>query len=343
MEVKEMYWLEEIGQEYNNLVGKKCANLGEVTKIGLPVPRGFALSVKAEERFLRETNVDRKIKQFLAQRGGKIQSIKEFEEVSQALRQIMETQVMPQDMREAIVLYYDLLCEQCGVDAAVSVRSAGTVSHPGQYETYLNVKGRNEVLRKVVRVWSSIYNARTLAALNQKELPAWDSPPIGVCILGMVDAKAAGVCFTVDPTTGDEYRMMIEANLGLGESVVSGAGIPDRFIVDKQDLKVIEKCLGRKEKWVIATDKGVVHEEIPLSEQSKLCLEDQEISKICELSKRLESHFGIPQDVEWAVDKSSPAPNNIVILQTRPQVGIPEKKTATDKILDGMIDLLKFS
>jgi pyruvate,water dikinase len=323
-------------------VGKKSANLGEVIKTGLPAPCGFSLSVKAEERFLRETNADKEIRQFLAECEGKVPGFKQCEEVSHRLRQIVETKEIPQDMREAIISYYDRLCEQCGVDAAVSVRSAGTVSHPGQYETYLNVKGRNEVLQKVIMVWSSIYNARTIAAVNQKGLPAWDSPPIGVCILRMVDAQAAGVCFTVDPTTGDEYRMLIEANWGLGESVVSGAAIPDRFIVDKRDLKVIEKSLGLKEKRVIATDKGVIQEEVPLYEQSKFCLEDHEIAKICELSKKLESHFGTPQDVEWAVDRSLPPSDNIIILQTRPQVGIPEKRTATDKIIDLMIRKLEY-
>lgn len=334
-----IYWLEEIGQEHSDLVGKKCANLGEMTKMGLPVPRGFSLSGKTEERFLRETNADQEIRQFLTKFGGKMHGLKQYEEASRGLRQIVEAKEMPKEMRETITSYYDLLCQRCGSEVAVSVRSAGTVSHPGQYETYLNVKGRDEVLQKIVKVWSSIYNTRTIAALNRKGILVEDSPPIGVCVLELVDAHCAGVGFTCDPVSGDSSKIVIEGNWGLGESVVSGALTPDKFILDKNTLNIIERAIGVKQMRVVATDKGVGEQETPPDKQSIPCLSDDEVMRIAELAKALEVHFGGPQDMEWVISSTFPSPNNIFLLQTRPVAGIKAKETpsSTSKVIDEMI------
>ncbi len=153
MKEKWIYWLGEIGKEHNDLVGKKCANLGEMTKMGLPVPLGFCLSVKAQEMFLKETHADKEIKESLIKFADLPKGLKQFEELSQKLRQIVESREMPIGMQEIITSYYDQLCQRRGTLVAVSVRSAGTVSHPGQYETYLNVKGKEELLDKVIRVF----------------------------------------------------------------------------------------------------------------------------------------------------------------------------------------------
>jgi pyruvate,water dikinase len=332
---KWIFWLEEVGQEHNDLVGKKCANLGEMTKMGLPVPRGFSLSLEAEGRFLRETKADQEIRQFLAQSGGKVHGLKQYEEASRGLRQIVQTKEVPQDMRDTIMSYYDLLCDRCGAEVAVSVRSAGTVSHPGQYETYLNVKGRDEVLHKVVKVWSSIYNTRTIASLARKGLPVWDSPPIGVCVLELVNARCAGVGFTCDPVSGNPSQMMIEGNWGLGESVVSGTMIPDKYIVDKNTLNIIEKVIGDKQIQVVATDKGATEQETPPEKQGMSCLSDDEVVRIAELAKALEAHFGVPQDIEWAISDNFTSPDNIFLLQTRPVAGIKVKpQSPTTRVID---------
>jgi pyruvate,water dikinase len=339
MAEKWIFWFEEIGQEHNGLVGKKCANLGEMTKMGLPVPRGFALSVKAHERFLRETNADQDIRQFLTKFGGKVHGIKQYEEASKGLRQIVDTKEIPKDMRETIESYYDQLCDRLGAEVAVSVRSAGTVSHPGQYETYLNVRGRDEVLGKVKRVWSSIYNARTLSALDRKGLPVEDSPPIGICVPELVNARCAGVGFTCDPISGDLSKVVIEGNWGLGESVVSGTLIPDSYTVDKNSLKIIERAIGDKTMQVVATDKGAVEQETPPDKQSMSCLSDEEVVRIAELAKALEEHFGHPQDMEWTISVDFPPPDNIFLLQTRPVAGIKAKEppSSTSRLIDEMI------
>jgi pyruvate,water dikinase len=342
MEVREVYWLEEIGKEYNDIVGKKSANLGEALKVaGIQTPPGFAISIRAYERFISETGLEKEINQHLQQNlpaGSGPANLKQLEEVSLALRNIVESREMPLALRETIASYYRALCDKCGAtDVAVSVRSAGVKSHPGQYETYLNVGGAEQVVEKVIKVWSSIYNTRSVSAAIRQAIPVDKCPPVGVCILKMVPARAAGVCLTVHPVTGDETKALIESNWGLGESVVSGRVTPDKFVVDKREMKLIERTPGHKVKRVVMRGQEVSEEEVPADERGKLSLSDEEVIEIVALAKKLESHFGVPQDVEWAIDSGLPVHENIILLQTRPQVGIPEKKSATDKIIDRMI------
>lgn len=342
MKDREVYWLEEIGQEYNEIVGKKSANLGEALKVaGIQAPPGFVISVRAYKRFISETGIEKEIRQYLRQNvpeGIDPADLEQLEQVSLVLRNIVESRGMPPVLKETLASHYRVLCDKCGAtDVAVSVRSAGFKSHPGQYETYLNVKGAEQVLQKVIKVWSSIYNTRSISAAIRQAMPVDKCPPVGVCILKMVPARAAGVCLTVHPTTGDETKALIESNWGLGESVVSGSVTPDKFVVDRIEMQVIERTPGQKEKRVVMRDQGVGEEEVPAEERGKLSLSDEEAIDIVALAKKMESHFGVPQDVEWAIDDSLPAGENVVLLQTRPQVGIPEKKSATDKIIDMMI------
>jgi len=342
MEDRGVYWLEEIGQEHNDIVGKKSANLGEALKVaGIQGPPGFAISVGAYNKFINETNIDQEIQQYLRQNvpdGIGPGDLEQLEQVSLALRNIVESRDMPPSLKETISSHYRALCDKCGTtDVAVSVRSAGCKSHPGQYETYLNVKGAEQILEKIIKVWSSVYNTRSISATIRQAMPVGQCPPVGVCILKMVPARAAGVCLTVHPATGDETKALIESNWGLGESVVSGSVIPDKFVVDKREMQVIEKTPGQKEKRVVMREQGISEEEVPADDRGKLSINDEETIDIVTLAKKMESHFGVPQDVEWAIDGSLPARENVVLLQTRPQVGIPEKKSATDKIIDMMI------
>jgi pyruvate,water dikinase len=315
---KLIFWFKEIGQDDTELVGKKCANLGEMAKMGMPVPPGFCLSLKAQERFVKETNASQEMKQFLTKFKDGIHKIKEYEEASQGLRQILESKKMPRDMEETILSYYKALGGKSGTEVAVAVRSAGAKSHPGQYETYLNVRGGNELLSKIKMVWASIFNTRTIASLDRQHIPVENSPYIGVCILEMVNARCAGVGFTGDPMTGDLSKIIIEGNWGLGESVVSGAMTPDSYTVDKNTLKILQKKVGDKGIQVVTRDGQTVEEELPNEKRLGLCLNDEELVKIAEMAKALEDYFGTPQDMEWAISSDLTFPDNIFLLQTRP-------------------------
>lgn len=327
-------WFEGLGREDNDLVGKKCANLGEMTRMGLKVPPGFALSIDAYRDFMDMTGAIEEISKYLAM--AKPKDITQFNQSSADIRQILQSKAIPKEMEKVIALYYKELCRRCATEVPVSTRSSGPSSHPGQYETYLNVVGELDLFDKIKKVWSSTFNPRSLAFRSRNKM-SLVSGPIGVAVLKMVDAQAAGVIFTADPNTGNTRRMIIEANWGLGESVVSGDYTPDVYILDKEGLEIKERKLGPKCRYVTCKEAGVAEEELPAEKTSQFCLSDDEAREIGRLGKVLEEHFGKPQDVEWVVEEGVPLPESIVLLQTRPEV-IAKTKPPVDKIVDLMLD-----
>jgi pyruvate,water dikinase len=327
-------WFEELSLEDSDLVGKKCANLGEMTRMGLKVPPGFALSIDAYRDFMDMTGSIEEIRKYLDK--AKPKDIKQFNQSSAEIRQIVQSKAMPTEMEKTVVSYYRELCRKCDAEVPISTRSAGPSSHPGQYETYLNVIGDSDLVDKIKKVWASTFNPRSLTFRHRKKMPL-ESDPIGVAVLKMVNARAAGVIFTADPNTGDTGRMIIEANWGLGESVVSGDSTPDVYILDKESLEIKEKKLGPKCHYVTCQEVGVAEEELPPEKTGQFCLSDDEAREIGRLGKVLEEHFGKPQDVEWGVEEGVPLPESIVLLQTRPEV-IAKTRPPVDKIVDLMLD-----
>jgi pyruvate,water dikinase len=336
MSKKWIFWLEELGQEHKDLVGNKCANLGEMTKMGLRTPLGFALSVEAYKDFMSMTGAVQEIQEYLTKLANRPKDLKLFNESSVDIRQIVQSKAMPEEMRKTIVSYYKESCRRCNTaEVAVSTRSAGPVSHPGQYETYLNVTGESDLIDRIKKVWSSTFNPRSLAFRSRAGMPL-ESDPIGVAVLKMVNARAAGIIFTADPNTGDAARMTIEANWGLGESVVSGESTPDVYILGKETLEIREKKLGPKSRYITFKEVGVAEEDTPPEKCSTFCLSDEEAKEIGKLGKILENHFGVPQDAEWAIDEDLPFPESVILLQTRAEV-IAQTKSPVDQIVDLML------
>jgi pyruvate, water dikinase len=336
MAEKWLYWLEDLGKEQSDLVGKKCANLGEIAKVGLPVPHGFALSIDAYQLFMSVTGATDEMRSCIKGSQASLETIAGINELSNALRRIVESKPMPAEMEATILSHYQELCKRCcALDVAVSTRSAGAVSHPGQYETHLNVKGDSDLLDKIKKVWSSSFNPTSLSFRKQKGLPL-ESDPIGVAVLKMVNARSAGIIFTADPNTGDMGRMIIEANWGLGESVVGGESMPDTYLVDKNTLEVVERRLGTKLRCVLPTGQGVLDQETPEDKRCSFCLSDEELAEIAKAGVRLEERFGLPQDVEWAIDSDLSFPHNVILLQTRNEV-MAKKKDPVDQLLDLMV------
>jgi pyruvate,water dikinase len=336
MSKKWISWFEELGQDWKDQVGKKCANLGEMTRMGLRVPPGFALSLEAYRDFMSLTGAADEIKEYLERANHGFEKIQHFNEASAELRRIVESKELPSEMKETILSHYQELCRRCKAECvAVSTRSAGTASHPGQYKTYLNVIGESDLIEKIIKVWSSTFNPRSLSARKHAGLPL-ESDPIGVAVLKMVNARAAGVLFTADPNTGDTSRMILEANWGLGESVVGGEAMPDVFILAKESLDVVEKKLGSKGRYVSFKEVGVAEEDTPSEKSETLCLGDEEAKEIGRLGKILETHFGVPQDAEWAIDQDLTCPESVILLQTRAEV-IAQQKEPVDQVIDFML------
>jgi len=342
MSDKWVYWLEELGQDANNLVGKKCANLGEMTQLGMRVPPGFAISVHGYERFMNLTGLGERIAAYFATLGEDLKkTVAKQIEASRAAQAMIREAPVPAAVADEIAAHYRALCERCSMaDVPVAVRSSGAVSMPGQMETYLNVQGEAEVVRKVVEVWESTFNTRAIAFRLEKGMPVAKAP-IGVAVLKMVNAKSAGVVLTVAPTTGDLERIVIEGNWGLGESVVSGEMNPDNFIVDKASL-AIEKKINRKTQWVVPNGRGTRKAEVPAELQDLPCLEDDEILEIVRIARNVEDHFGVPQDMEWVVDKDLGFPESVIWVQARPAKYTAKKADAdTEYLLDRMTQLFR--
>jgi pyruvate,water dikinase len=232
-------------------------------------------------------------------------------------------------MEETVRDYYSELCKIAGVvnSLKVATRSAGPMSHPGQYETYLNVSAADDVVQNVIRVWSSTFNTRSMIARARLGLPLYYDP-IGVAVLTMVDAKAAGVMFTVNPVNGDESKVVIEGSFGFGEAVVSGNVTPDRFLVDKVTLEIEERVISDKVSEYVYNPQAreMEYKELPADKRKTPCLEDREIMELTKIAKKVETHFGCPQDIEYSISMSLPFPESIFLVQARPESVWGKKK-----------------
>ena len=328
---KWIYWLDEVTKDLSEVVGKKCANLGEMTRAGFKVPCGFALSLEAYDRFMHDSGALTEVNNYLTHFKADAHDpadLGKWGAASQVVRGLVEKKAVPEDMAETITAYYEELCRRTGIpNCPVATRSAGPASHPGQYETFLHVKGISEVLHHIVRVWASTFNQRSLVARARAKYRL-DYDPIGIAVLQMVNAKAAGVMFTLNPANGDRSKIMIDGNWGLGESVVSGSVTPDEWVVDKVVLEIITRTISPKGLEYIVDPSGkVVASDIPIERQNIPCLTDAEVIELARGGKKIEQHYGVPQDIEWVMDRDLPFPENVFFVQTRPETIWSKKQT----------------
>jgi pyruvate,water dikinase len=321
-----IFWFEELGPEHNDIVGKKCANLGKMTRMGLAVPPGFALSIDMYLEFIQTTGVAEQLASYVKECGElKDVRISIYEELSRKLRSAIENQEVTPSLKEMISSYYTTLCEKTGIEnLAVSVRSAGTQSRPGMFETYLNVCGIDDVLAKVKKVWASAYTPRAIAFRSNKKLPILGDE-LGVAVPKMVNSRASGIAFTVNPVDGDVSKILLEANWGLGEGVVSGAESVDGFVVNKGSLKIEDRHVGNKSKYVIYTQTGADWTDVPDKLRNVSCLSDEEVIEIARIARSTEERLKLPQDMEWAIDQDMDFPGSLFWLQTR-QAKVAAKK-----------------
>jgi pyruvate,water dikinase len=335
-----IYWYDELGSEHNDLVGKKCANLGEMTRLGLRVPPGFAISVDGYERFMEESGAGNEIRRYVRDNRHLLKGVAKQVEASRAIRGLIESKDMPAAMEQELHEHYRRLCSLVGIDdLPVAVRSSGAISMPGQMETYLNVKGAREFARKVIRVWGSAFTTRAIAFRVEKKMEM-ERAPIGVAVLKMVNAKCAGVCLTVMPTTGDTSKIIIEGNWGLGESVVSGEITPDQFIVDKK-CGDYECTVADKHKMICYSPTGTSMGDVPADLRCKACLDEPELAEIVRVSKGVEEHFKVPQDMEWVIDNDLQYPENIFWVQARPAKYAKQRRNDAEYLAELMTRVFK--
>ena len=321
-------WFEELTKEDVPIVGGKNANLGEMIRAGIPVPPGFAVTAYAFKRFIEETGIKDEIYRLLKDKvpAGAAKP-EDYIEASKEIRALIEKTPMPKDIEKAIRRAYRELCKRVGKkEEFVAVRSSATAedlpdaSFAGQQETYLNVRGEDEVVEKVQKCWSSLFTPRAIFYREQKGFEH-EKVLISVAVQKMVNAKAAGVMFTIHPVTGERDKVVIEGNWGLGEAVVSGAVTPDEWVVDKNTLEILERRIVEKTVEYIRDPKTgkTIHAEVPPERRKAPCLTDEEVKKVAELGVLIEKHYGRPMDVEWAIDRDMKFPESVFIVQARPE------------------------
>jgi pyruvate,water dikinase len=324
-------WFQKAGKEALHLVGGKNASLGELIRADIPVPPGFSVTTEAYRDFLIEGGLKEKIEKILSPIG--LQDVASLEKASETIRELIRTTPLPKAIAQVIRSNYQALSQVCGVaNIPVAVRSSATAedlpgaSFAGQQDTFLWVRGDEEVLDKIKSCMSSLFTARAISYRIKMGFPH-EKVLISVGVQKIVDAKSAGVMFTLNPLNGDPSKVVIEGNWGLGETVVSGQVNPDKYVVDKV-TKEIEKTISQK--WtecIFDPEKGMVcHLDIPHERQEVQCLEDQEVLELARYAKRIEEYYGSPQDIEWAIDKDKPFPLNIFLLQSRPETVWSQKK-----------------
>ena len=337
-------WFEEFGMENVAAVGSKNANLGQMLRRGIPVPLGFAVTTAMYDEFMARSGAEQEIEKYLCRFPQGPKSLTDCREISHFVEDVILTKRLPEQMQDTLESAYNELSQECHTpNVPVAVRSSSvvedlpTASFAGQYESYLNVRGKDALFDKVMRCWASLFTARSILYRMTNRLPV-SGTSMSVGIQRMVAASAAGVGFTVHPGSGDDTKILLEGNWGLGESVVQGIVIPDRFIINKKTSILEKKEISQKIKQVVFGRNGTEEQYVPEDKQRLPCLNDEEVLKIADFAKTAESVFGVPLDIEWALDQAFPFPQNIFLLQARPITKVRKKKDAIDKILDMMLD-----
>jgi pyruvate,water dikinase len=299
-------------------IGGKGANLGEMTAAGLPVPPGFVLSIDAYRQFYQSNALAPKVAAEL--KGLDPDNPAELDRHASALRQMILSGIVPDSLRTAIESAYDNLLKGQTPPVRVAVRSSATAedtaqfSFAGMFESFLNISGKSELVESVKACWASTFGARVLFYRIKQGLPI--EMPVAVIVQRMVNADKSGVIFTSDPATRDPSHLVIEAAWGLGESVVQGSVTPDRHVLDKKSLTPIVTEIAQKEFLLRWDDELQSNIRVDLQGDPRAkaaVLSVNEIQTLGALARRAEEHYGVPQDLEFAIEGV-----NVYLTQSRP-------------------------
>lgn len=306
-------------------VGGKGASLASMVSAGFPVPLGFTVAADAYLQFLEENELEGRI----------VNLVKDFDpidfaamgEVAGSIQNIILQAPMTRDLRRQIESAYGALSGELvsagsvspGTLPQVSVRSSATAedlpnaSFAGQHDTYLNVVGHEAVAAAVQRCWASLWNSNAIHYRDRQQFDHMKAL-MAVVVQQMVRSTASGVMFTVNPVTGDASEMVINSCWGLGEAIVSGMITPDNIVVAKQDLKLKALQVASKTVMIALADGGGTVEEQVAPERVDIpSISGDQVTRLAEMGRRLEEHYGAPQDIEWSFEG-----DELNLLQCRP-------------------------
>lgn len=319
----------ESGKEDVKAVGGKAANLAELIKADFPVPECFFVNVAAYQKFIEENNLQEKILGIIKQ--ADISDFSQLQQASQEIKSlIMNAKMLPAIKNEILKAYSELsfgdtskfgrifeMIKAGREQAFVAIRSSAATediekaSAAGQHETFLNVRGPENVCMSVQKCWASLFTPRAIYYREKHRLP--HEAGIGVIVQRMLNADRSGVMFTVNPSNPEDKNITIEAVWGLGETIVQGEVTPDRYVVDKNTGKILERQIGKKIVERIRDATGAtIKRNVSPEKAGQQVLSDMEILVTAAYGKKIEQHYNFPQDIEFAVERG-----RIYIVQTR--------------------------
>jgi rifampicin phosphotransferase len=309
--------LDEIGKGDLALAGGKGANLGELSRAGLPVPPGFVVTTGAYDAFVEASGWREEIVALASP--PEVGDANAFEAAAGEIRALFSGGEVPAELAQEIEAAYGELGEP-----PVAVRSSATAedlagaSFAGQQETYLNVRGVGALMAAIKDCWASLWTARAMAYRARQDIGAEDVS-LAVVVQRMVESRAAGVMFNANPANGRRDQASLSAAWGLGESVVGGSVTPDSIIVDKESGRVISRETADKEVMTVYSGHGTEERPVPEGRRKQPVLDDATAAELARYGSRIEGHYGSPQDIEWAL-----ADGDLFIVQARPITALPE-------------------
>ncbi len=309
--------LERLSQESVDDVGGKAANLGEVfNRVNLPVPQGFAVTAYACQHFMEHNNladlVDSKLRHL------DVNDTESLMKVSDKIRSMILEAELPIDLERAIIQAFGELRQKLGPDIRISVRSSATTedseaSFAGQHSTVLNV-GQENLINAYKEVVSSTFNPRAIFYRRSKGYMDQDVIMSVACVM-MIDAKVSGVMYTVDPHDSRHSVILISAVWGLCAGAVEGSILTDYYEINKKDRRIQDSTVVTKATMLRSgVSDGLREESVPDDMKDRPCLEPAQIEMLVDYGLRLEGHYGVALDIEWAMDQN----DRFYILQARP-------------------------
>ncbi len=289
------------------LFGGKAINLSRLMKADFNVPDGFAISTKAYEKFVETNNLGKIIQESLSKID--ISSQKSLDEESEIIRKSFLSSKMPEDISSEIKIYVEKFSGNFAVRSSATAEDLPTMSFAGLQDTFLNVTKEN-IVRSVIKCFASLWTSRAISYRFENKIEQ-TAVSISVIIQEIIHADVSGVLFTINPANNCYDELVINSNFGFGESVVSGAVIPDSVIFDKYKKEITEKKIGSKESIVIPKKDGDT-EEVQSDKTNKFSLTISQIKQLSEIATNIEKEYGIPMDIEWAIKDDI-----IYILQAR--------------------------
>lgn len=344
-------WFSELDKESVGVAGGKGANLAEIYNLNIPVPSGFVVTTKAFNFFVEKNGLREEIHDLL--KGIDYGDTAQLEEVTGRIREMMLKKEIPEEMEDEIFESYGNLdagginpesedaldiMKKSSEDVFVAVRSSATAedladaSFAGQQDSFLNVRGKEDLMLHIKKCFASLFTARATYYRNSKGFEH-DKVSLAVVVQKMVNSEKSGVIFSKDPSYRND-NVIIEAVFGLGEGIVSGRITPDRYVVSR-GLKVLENDVSDK-KIALIRDEKRKEAEISLSEgkSRSQVLNRNEMNALTDFALRIEGHYGVPQDVEFAIDSGG-----IYVVQTRAITTIDKRIEGQDSEIEGEVIL----